>query len=83
MVDDNSGNGESSWKAIMIGRVRDEYGLCLNGSSRVGQGGEISEYFLQVREVGLSDRLDVEEVKEREIKDDSYNSDLSNWVGVM
>ena len=67
----------------MTGRVRDEYGSCLNGSSRVGQGGEISGYFLQVKEAGLSDRLDVQEVKEREIKDDSYNFDLSNWVGVM
>lgn len=39
---------------------------------------EISGYFLQVEEVGLTNRSDAEGVKEGEIKD----GDLSNWVSV-
>lgn len=61
----------------MIGGVSEAYGLYLNGSSRVGWGGEISRYFLQVEEVELNDRFNVEEVKAREIKDEGYAFDLS------
>lgn len=54
----------------MIGRVRDEYGSCLDGSSGDGQGGEITGYF-QVCEVGLTDRLDVEGQEKRGTKSDA------------
>lgn len=42
------------------------------------RGGEISGYSLQVEEVGLTESLEEEGIKERGIKGDSYSSDFSN-----
>lgn len=38
--------------------------------------GEISGYFLQAEDVGLTDRFDTEGIKERGIKEDSCATDL-------
>lgn len=49
----------------------------------MGRAGEMSGYFLQGEEVGLTESLEEEGIKERGIKGDSHGFDFSNWVGVL